>query len=61
MTALTPGLAALLDTSLGRFEADQAKRDAGIPVRQETADDQLALFDVSEDGDTLVSFDGQTL
>lgn len=51
----------LLDTVLDRFEDDQARRDRGEVVTQPETDGQLALFDVSADGSTLVSLDGQTL
>lgn len=50
----------LLDTVIDRFAADQAQRDADQPVAP-VSPDQLALFDVSEDGVTPVAYDGQTL
>lgn len=50
----------LLDTVTERFAADQARRDTGQPPAPE-CDGQLSLFDVSEDGSTLVSLDGETI
>lgn len=64
--ALTPGLAARLDRlsdqgRLDRLLSQHGLNPADAFVAPERVDGQLALFDVSQDGDTLVSFEGETL
>lgn len=52
----------LLDTVIDRFDDDKLRASVGVPSRALNPDpNQLTLFDVSEDGSTLVSHDGQTL
>lgn len=59
--ALTPGLAALLDTTIERFDDDKRRAQFGIPPHETVGDDQLPLFTQSEDGATWVAHDGTTL
>lgn len=51
----------LLDTVCDRFDDDAKRRVVGVDASTTASDDQLSLFDVSEDGTTMVAFDGQTL
>lgn len=51
----------LLDIVIDRFDDDKRRRSVGVPPKETAGDDQLALFDVSQDGETFVAFDGQTL
>lgn len=51
----------LLDTVIERFEDDRRTVRDVFPAPAQECDGQLSLFDVSEDGDTMVSHDGQTL
>lgn len=58
----------LLDTVCDRFDRDARVREivgdprlANEALTADISPDQLALFDVSQDGSTLVAFDGQTL
>lgn len=50
----------LLDVVCDRFAADQARRDRGEVVRQDTDDMQLALFDFNDAGDA-VAWNGASL
>lgn len=59
--ALTPGLAALLDTTIERFDDDKRRARFGVKPRSTVGSDQLDLFTQSEDGATWVGFDGATL
>lgn len=63
--ALTPGLAAQLDRLSDQGRRDRLLSEHGInPLSAAEPDvdpNQLALFDLSQDGVTLVAFDGQAL
>lgn len=65
MSALTPGLSALLDTVITRFDADKVKRefrdelDLGRFRGPQQVAGQIALFDVDRSGNMLSFAGGQ--
>lgn len=61
---MSDNLKRLLDREIARFDDDKLRASVGVPSRAVPLNpnpDQLTLFDLSEDGATLVSHDGQTL
>lgn len=61
MSALTPGLSALLDTVTDRFAADKARRELELPQRPRAeVDGQLSLMERNVEGG-FTSFEGERL